>query len=100
MFAVAVLALWLLPVYSSASVDSSNIYNVLQTFSDYGLLALAVGLSMIVAEYDLSTASMYSLAGMVAVLLGVGVSGRRRTGCARGRPDVGRDSGVIISSCA
>lgn len=70
-FAIAVAALWLVPVFTTTTISSGNVYNVLQTFADYGLLALAVGLTMIVAEYDLSTASMYSLAGMVAVLLGV-----------------------------
>ena len=49
-----------------------NAYDVLQRFADYGLLALAVGLCMIIGEYDLSTASMYGLAGMVAVLTGAG----------------------------
>ncbi len=69
-FAVAALSLALLPYVSHATITHLNVYNVLQTFADYGLLALAVGLTMILAEYDLSTASLYGLAGMVAVLTG------------------------------
>ena len=71
-FVVAAASLALLPQISHATVTYLNVYDVLQTFADYGLLALAVGLSMIVGEYDLSTASMYGLAGMVAVLAGGG----------------------------
>ena len=71
-FGVAAVSLALLPLVSHATVTYLNVYDVLQTFADYGLLALAVGLSMIVGEYDLSTASMYGLAGMVAVLAGGG----------------------------
>jgi ribose/xylose/arabinose/galactoside ABC-type transport system permease subunit len=69
-FAVAAASLALLPQISNATITHFNAYNVLQTFADYGLLALAIGLTMIAAEYDISTASMYGLAGMVAVLTG------------------------------
>jgi ribose/xylose/arabinose/galactoside ABC-type transport system permease subunit len=69
---VAAASLAVLPSVSSTTVTQGNVYDVFQTFADYGLLALAVGLSMIIGEYDLSTASMYGLAGMVAVLAGGG----------------------------
>jgi ribose/xylose/arabinose/galactoside ABC-type transport system permease subunit len=70
MLAVAGGSLVVLPAVSDTTITWLNVYNVLQTFADYGLLALAVGVTMIVAEYDVSTASMYGLAGMVAVLTG------------------------------
>lgn len=69
---VAAVSLALLPQVSGATITYLNVYDVLQRFADYGLLALAVGLCMIIGEYDLSTASMYGLAGMVAVLTGAG----------------------------
>ena len=68
--AIAALCLALVPSISTATISYLNVYDVFQTFADYGLLALGVGFSMIVGEYDLSTASMYGLAGMVAVLTG------------------------------
>lgn len=70
--AIAVLCFILLPQYSSATLSTRNAYNILQIFAEYGLLALALGMTMIAGEYDLSTASMYGLAGMVAVLSGAG----------------------------
>jgi len=70
--AVMVIALALLPQVSHATITQLNVYDILQTFADYGLLALAVGLSMILGEYDLSVASGYGLAGLVAVLTGEG----------------------------
>jgi ribose transport system permease protein len=68
--AVAAASLVVLPLVSGTRITQGNVYDIFQTFADYGLLALAVGLSMIIGEYDLSTASMYGLAGMVAVLAG------------------------------
>ncbi len=67
---IAAAALALLPTVSSATIGARNVYDILQTFANYGLLSLAVGLSMIIGEYDISTASMYGLGGMVAVLTG------------------------------
>jgi ribose transport system permease protein len=69
---IAALSLALLPYLTNTTITYLNVYDVLQRFADYGLLALAIGLCMIVGEYDLSTASMYGLAGMVAVLTGAG----------------------------
>jgi ribose/xylose/arabinose/galactoside ABC-type transport system permease subunit len=85
----AVASLALLPAVSSTRITQGNVYDIFQTFADYGLLALAVGLSMILAEYDLSTASMYGLAGMVAVLAGghspfIGVLAALAAGAASG----------------
>jgi ribose/xylose/arabinose/galactoside ABC-type transport system permease subunit len=64
------LALLGLPLYSDENLTSFNVYNALQAFSSLGLLALAVGLTMIAGEFDLSTIGMYALGGMLAVQLG------------------------------
>jgi ribose/xylose/arabinose/galactoside ABC-type transport system permease subunit len=67
---VALVSLTLLPLVSSATVTYRDAYDILQTFADYGLMALGLGPSMISGEYDISTASLYGLAGMVSVLTG------------------------------
>ncbi|ROO59068.1 monosaccharide ABC transporter membrane protein (CUT2 family) [Micromonospora sp. Llam0] len=46
-------------------------YNALQGFAQLGLLALAIGITMIVGEFDLSVVGTYALGGMVAVGAGV-----------------------------
>lgn len=68
--AASALAMIVLPPLFGGSVSSVNIYNIGQTFADYGLVALAIGLVLIVGEYDLSSASTYVLSGVVAVTLG------------------------------
>lgn len=65
-----ILALALLPLYSEYTVRTANVYNIFQNFSSYGLVALALGITIIVGEFDLSVSSMYLLGGMVAVLVG------------------------------
>jgi ribose transport system permease protein len=61
----------LLPMFdASAGVSSHNFYNVLQTLSGVGLVALALGLTMIAGEFDLSVSSTFLLGSMVAVLYG------------------------------
>ncbi len=49
-----------------------SVFEALQIFGTYGLLALALGLTMIAGEFDLSTLGMFGLGGMLAVKLGVG----------------------------
>lgn len=67
---VGILVLVLLPVFSSYEVTSFNVYDILQNFGVLGLVTLALGLTMIAGEFDLSVASMYSLGGMIAVKTG------------------------------
>ncbi|HUZ75526.1 MAG TPA: hypothetical protein VMU87_21280 [Stellaceae bacterium] len=50
----------------------ATLFSVLQLFATLGPVALGLGLSMLVREFDLSVASMMSLAGCIAVLTGVG----------------------------
>lgn len=69
LFALAMVAL---PLYSDMEATSFNVYNTLQSFAALGLLALAVGLTVMAGEFDLSTVGMYGLGGMLAVQTGVG----------------------------
>lgn len=45
-------------------------FSVLQLFATLGPIALALGLSMLIREFDISVAGMLSLAGCVAVMTG------------------------------
>ena len=44
----------------------------LETFATVGLVALGLGLTMMIREFDLSVVGMYSMAGCIAVVLGAG----------------------------
>ena len=70
--ALMILALALLPVLTHYTVRTANVYDVFQNFASYGLVALALGITIIAGEFDLSVSSMYLLGGMVAVLTGAG----------------------------
>lgn len=70
--AAMILALALLPVVTDYTVRTANVYDILQNFASYGLVALALGITIIAGEFDLSVSSMYLLGGMVAVLTGGG----------------------------
>ena len=41
-----------------------------ETFATIGLVALGLGLTMMIREFDLSVVGMYSMAGCIAVVLG------------------------------
>ena len=65
-------------------------FSVMQLFATFGLVALGVGLSLLVREFDISVAGMVSLAGTIAVLTGIsdprlGLAAGVAAGLARGR---------------
>lgn len=67
-----VLLFLMLPLFrSGASVDTVNVKNVLETLSALGLVTLALGLTMVAGEFDLSVSSTFLLGGMLAVKTGV-----------------------------
>lgn len=68
--ALFAIAFALLPSYASGEVGTANVFNVFQAFSGIGLVALALGLTMVIGEYDLSVSSTYLLGGMLAVKTG------------------------------
>ncbi len=70
--ALMIAALALLPVLTEETVRTANVYDIFQNFASYGLVALALGITIIAGEFDLSVSSMYLLGGMVAVLTGAG----------------------------
>lgn len=67
-----VVATFALPPIFGHSSSAFTIYNALQIAACLGLVALGLGLTMIVGEFDLSVAATYALGGMVAVKAGVG----------------------------
>ncbi|MEV8135292.1 ABC transporter permease [Microbacterium aurantiacum] len=69
--AATLMALLVLPPLNGATVGTYNLYNILQLVADYGLVALALGITMIAREYDISTAGMYAVGGVVAVTAGI-----------------------------
>jgi ribose transport system permease protein len=70
--ALMIVALGLLPVLTQYTVRTANVYDIFQNFASYGLVALALGITILAGEFDLSVSSMYLLGGMVAVLTGSG----------------------------
>ncbi|MBB5048998.1 ribose/xylose/arabinose/galactoside ABC-type transport system permease subunit [Rhodopseudomonas rhenobacensis] len=51
-------------------LSSSIVFSVLQMFATVGPIALGVGMTMIIREFDLSVAGMVGMAGCIAVLTG------------------------------
>jgi ribose/xylose/arabinose/galactoside ABC-type transport system permease subunit len=60
------------PVLSGRPLQPFDVFNALQGFAQLGLLALAIGITMIAGEFDLSVVGTYALGGMIAVSAGVG----------------------------
>lgn len=67
---LAVIGLLILAPLAGSTVGLANAYNILQIVADYGLVVLALGLTMILREYDISTAATFTVGGVVAVTLG------------------------------
>jgi ribose/xylose/arabinose/galactoside ABC-type transport system permease subunit len=67
---VMVVAFFVLPQLSGREATSFNVYNALQNWAAFGLLALGVGLTMIAGEFDLGALGIYAVAGMIAVKVG------------------------------
>jgi len=70
--AIMIVALALVPALTHYKVRTANVYDIFQNFASYGLVALALGITIIAGEFDLSVSSIYLLGGMVAVLTGAG----------------------------
>jgi ribose/xylose/arabinose/galactoside ABC-type transport system permease subunit len=68
---------------------AAAVFSVMENFATFGLVALGLGLTLLVREFDISMAGMFSLAGCVAVLLGnvhpaLGIAGAAATGLCGG----------------
>lgn len=67
---VMVIAVALLPLYGDRAFTEGDTFNTLQAFAGPGLLALALGITVIAGELDLSSLATYALAGMIAIKTG------------------------------
>jgi ribose transport system permease protein len=56
--------------YGSGSITNTNYTDICDYLGTFGVIALAVGLGMIVGEFDISVGASYVLGGVVAVKLG------------------------------
>jgi ribose transport system permease protein len=63
-------AFLLIPTYTDSVLRAYDGYSTLQTLARLGPLALALGLTMIAGEFDLSVVGIYALGGMLTVQLG------------------------------
>jgi ribose transport system permease protein len=70
LLAVMCAALFMLPQFAGRQASAFNVYDALQLFSAYGLVALGVGLTMIVGEFDFGVLGVFALCPMIAVKLG------------------------------
>jgi ribose transport system permease protein len=69
--AAAIIVLGLIDRGTGYFFSVGTVFSVMQLFATLGLVALGLGLSMLVREFDLSVAGMVSLAGCIAVVTGV-----------------------------
>ena len=69
--ACAILVLALMDRGHGYFFSVGTVFSVMQLFATIGLVALGLGLSMLVREFDLSVAGIVGLAGCIAVMTGV-----------------------------
>lgn len=69
-FTAVVATFLLLPALTSDRIAEFDVFNSFQGFASVGLITLAVGLTMVAGEFDLSVAGMQALGGVLAVKLG------------------------------
>ena len=68
--AVVGLAFVVLPLLSGRGIRIFDVYNGLQGAAQFGFIALALGITMIAGEFDLSVTGVHVLGGVIAVSLG------------------------------
>jgi ribose/xylose/arabinose/galactoside ABC-type transport system permease subunit len=68
--AMMVVILISLPLWSGTSMSTFAVFNTFQNAATLGLLALAVGLTMLAGEFDLSSIAVFTLGGLLAILCG------------------------------
>jgi ribose/xylose/arabinose/galactoside ABC-type transport system permease subunit len=66
---IAVLAV-AVPLWAGVPLTVFSVFNTVQNAATLGLLALAVGLTIMAGEFDLSTIAVFTLGGLVAVKFG------------------------------
>jgi ribose/xylose/arabinose/galactoside ABC-type transport system permease subunit len=103
LLAAIVLALAAVDAGQGRFLNRATAFSVLQQFATIGPVALALGLSMIVREFDLSVGGMLSLAGCLAVMAGanepaLGIALALAVGCIAGLLQGGIMVGLGLSS--
>jgi ribose/xylose/arabinose/galactoside ABC-type transport system permease subunit len=68
--AAAIVLLALIDHGTGFFLSAGTIFSVMQLFATFGLVALGLGLSILIREFDLSVAGMVGLAGCIAVMTG------------------------------
>jgi ribose/xylose/arabinose/galactoside ABC-type transport system permease subunit len=68
--ACAILVLALMDRGTGYFFSVGTVFSVMQLFATFGLVALGLGLSLLVREFDLSVAGIVGLAGCIAVMTG------------------------------
>ena len=68
--AVIVLLALSLPLWSGKGLGVFAVFNTFQNAATLGLLALGVGLTIIIGEFDLSSIAVFALGGLLAVRFG------------------------------
>jgi ribose/xylose/arabinose/galactoside ABC-type transport system permease subunit len=91
------------PLVSGRPLELFDGYHALQGFAQLGLLVLAIGITMIAGEFDLSVVGTYALGGMVAVSTGAaspvgGILAALGAGAAVGAVQGGLIAGLRIPS--
>src|SRR5215210_5968076 len=66
----AILVLALMDRGTGFFLSVGTIFSVMQLFATFGLVALGLGLSILIREFDLSVAGTVGLAGCIAVMTG------------------------------
>ena len=66
---VAIIA-FSLPLWAEGGLSVFSVFNTFQNAATLGLLALAVGLTVMVGEFDLSSIAVFTLGGLLAVQFG------------------------------
>ncbi len=59
-----------LPPVSGSRASSFNVYNAMQNWAAFGLVAIGLGVTMIAGEFDLSVLGVFAISGMLAVKIG------------------------------
>jgi ribose transport system permease protein len=70
LLAIMCAALFVFPQFAGRQASAFNVYDALQLWSAYGLIALGVALTMIVGEFDFGVLGVFALCPMIAVKLG------------------------------
>lgn len=66
-FSIVLVAFLLTPFYSGKGLTSYDFFNTLQSFATLGLVALALGLTILAGEFDVSVLGTLALGGVIAV---------------------------------